>query len=241
MTTTGYTSAYVTGGRCRSGKRWFWIAAEYRSDIARECDDPVCVYGGPHEYGWEDTEELAITAMTEAAARLGGHVGDAYRGKPLGSAGMASAALKRINAARRRARPPRPGASAPAPVRYLYEPRGRYDDYGIREIPIVKVTAKRVYYDNSDSWDRSQDTITLGYVSREELEADTRCREDCPRDAPAAPVCGPHGRDFPHCVHFGGPRWPDGSPQCVARGGCGDDCQPASPGRKCARHGYTWD
>lgn len=43
--------SYVIHGRCRSGSRWFWIAADVDYDQAHKCDDPVCIYGGPHEYG----------------------------------------------------------------------------------------------------------------------------------------------------------------------------------------------
>lgn len=119
------------------------------------------------------------------------------------------------------------------------------DDYGetkrgITEIPIVKSTAKRVYYDATDSWDRHDGTVTLGYLSREELEADTRCRDTCPREVPAGPVCEAHGRDFPHCVHWGDGDWWQRA-QCAPNGGCGADCWHRVPGLKCREHGYAWD
>jgi hypothetical protein len=62
--------SYIASGRCKSGRRWFWIAAQVYGVEAHKCDDPVCIYGGPHEYGWEDTEEVALKAMSEAAVRL---------------------------------------------------------------------------------------------------------------------------------------------------------------------------
>jgi hypothetical protein len=205
--------SYITHGRCKSGKRWFWFAAEVGYDNSHKCDDPVCVYGGPHDYGWEDTEELAVKAMAGAVARLGGEVFQScYRGNAPGRAGAASAALKRINAARRKARPPKQGTTEAAPAEYLYEPWSWYDDYGeerkgINAIPVVKKTAKRIYYDNSDSWDRSEGTVTLGYISREDFETDTRCRGTCPHHGYTPDGCwrgSPAGcADLPG-RHYGG-------------------------------------
>lgn len=238
----------ITRGRCRSGRRWFWFAAELYADVPHKCDDPICVYGGPHEHGWEDAEESALAAMRTAVISLGGEPAPVdWRGRPdrQVGAGSAAAALKRINAARRRARPPKPGASAAAPVEHLYQPWSWTDDYGetrrgITEIPIVRKTAKRIYYDATDSWDRHEGTVTLGYVSREELEADNRCRAACQRDIPAGPVCVAHGRDFAHCVHWGDGDWWQRR-QCARDGGCGADCWHRAPGLKCSEHGYTWD
>lgn len=138
--------SYVIHGRCRSGRRWFWIAAEVRyreEDGGHRCDDPVCVYGGPHECGWADTEDVALKAMGNAVARLGGEVHPGcHRGNAPGRARDAASALKRINAAKRAARPPS-GETGTAPVEYLYEPWSWYDDSsethkGVSEIPIVK-------------------------------------------------------------------------------------------------------
>ena len=114
---------HVDHGRCRSGQRWFWYAAVLDYDYPR-CGDPVCEPGlHPHEYGWEDTEDQALDVMAGAVGRLGGEVRrGAYKNNAPGSARAASRALKRINAARRRARPPKPGAAEAAPVQYLYEP-----------------------------------------------------------------------------------------------------------------------
>jgi hypothetical protein len=64
--------SYVIHGRCRSGSRWFWIAAELGRSEEHKCGDPVCIYGGPHEYGWEDAEDLALKAMADAHPDRGG-------------------------------------------------------------------------------------------------------------------------------------------------------------------------
>jgi len=57
-------------------------------------------------------------------------------------------------------------------------------------VPIVKKTAKRIYY-TSDSWDRREAVISPGCISREQFETDTRCRDDREH-------C-PHGED--RCRH----------------------------------------
>jgi hypothetical protein len=235
----------VYHGRCRSGRRWFWYAAVLDYDYPR-CDDPVCEPGlHPHEYGWENTEALALEAMAGAVARLGGEVRKGcYQGNAPGSARAASSALKRINAARRRARPPKPGAAEATPIEYLYEPWSWYGDdnethEGISQIPIVKKTPKRIYYDNTSRWDRHDGVVTLGFIDRQEFEADTRCRDTCQRDIPAGLVCGPHGRGFPHCIHFGERDYRD--PRHFDPRGCEETCPIETPGMECAAHGYTWD
>jgi hypothetical protein len=159
------------------------------------------------------------------------------RGRSAGAHG-----LKRISAARRRVRPPEPGAHD-VPVEYLYVPcaRIRYNGYSaetrrwVQEVPIVKKTAKRIYY-ASDTWDRSQAVVPPGCIGRQEFETDTRCHDHCPRDIAAGLVCAPHGRGHRHCVHFLAP-----GRHCYAPGGCGKDCPAGTRGVRCANHGYTWE
>ena len=125
------------------------------------------------------------------------------RGQP-----AAAHQMKRINAAKRKARPPEPGAHD-VPAEYLYVPCARIRDNGypaetrrrVQEVPIVKKTAKRIYY-TSNTWDRSQAVVPPGCISRQEFETDTRCHDNCPRDIAAGLVCAPHGRGHRHCVHF---------------------------------------
>jgi hypothetical protein len=150
--------------------------------------------------------------------------------------------LKRIRAARRKARPPRPCGYDAAPVEYLYVPcvRIRYHGYPaqtrrwVQEVPIVKKTAKWIYY-ASDSWDRSEAVVSPGRIGREEFETDTRCHDDCPRDITAGLVWAPHGRGHRHCVHLLAP-----GRHCYAPGGCGEDSPAATRGLRCGKHGYTW-
>jgi hypothetical protein len=117
-----------------------------------------------------------------------------------------AAALRRIGAAVRKARPPEPGADDTVPAEYLYVPCARVRYHGlstetrrwVQEVPIVRKTAKWIYY-TSDSWDRIEAVVSPGCISRQEFETDTRCRTASPRDTPASPVRAPHGRGPCHC------------------------------------------
>ena len=92
----------VLHGRCRSGKRWFWaaLAVADPGQPWHECDDPVCVQGGLHDYGWADSEPEALDAMRAAMSALGGprNAGPGAFGY---YATVARDALRRINAAGR--------------------------------------------------------------------------------------------------------------------------------------------
>ena len=116
-------------------------------------------------------------------------------------------ARKRIGAAGRKARPQNPCASDAAPIEYLYVPcaRIRYHGYPaetrrwVQEVPIVKKTAKLIYY-TSDSWDRREAVVSPGCISREQFETDTRCHDDCPADTRGV-RCAKHGYMWEHCPH----------------------------------------
>ena len=90
-----------------------------------------------------------------------------------------------FGAAGRKARPQQPGADETASAGYLYVPCTRSRDHGypagtrrwVQEVPIVKKTAKLIYY-ASDSWDRREAVVGPGCISREQFETDTRCRHD---------------------------------------------------------------
>jgi hypothetical protein len=105
--------AYIHFSRCRSGRRWFWTA--YRL----EGNDFV------NRDGWEDSEELAMTAARKACVELaaGEAVIAVYSVRP------ASQRLKEINAERRRARPA-PDTSDAHLTEYLYG--GHYGSYRFR-------------------------------------------------------------------------------------------------------------
>ena len=127
----------------------------------------------------------------------GSRSGRSHARRPLAS----EDARKRIGAAGRTARPPKPGTDDAAPVEYLYVPCVRIGYHGypagtrrwVQEVPIVKKTAKVIYY-TSDSWDRREAVVSPGCISREEFETDTRCHDDCPRDIAA-------GYAWEHCPH----------------------------------------
>ncbi len=113
---------------------------------------------------------------------------------PLASAG----ARTRTGAAGRTARTPKPGTDDAAPVEYLYVPCVRTRRW-VQEVPIVKKTAKLIYY-ASDSWDRREAVVSPGCISREEFETDTRCRDDCPADTRSV-RCARHGYTWEHGPH----------------------------------------
>ena len=69
--------------------------------------------------------------------------------------------MKWFGAAARKTRPPKP--------EYLYLPCLRAGR--VQPVPIVKRTAKLIYY-SSDSWDRRQAVVSPGAISYEQFEAD---------------------------------------------------------------------
>ena len=99
-------------------------------------------------------------------------------------------AASRSGRSHARGRTPEPGAHDATPAGYLYVPCARIRNHGypagtrrwVQQVPIVKKTAKLIYY-TSDSWDRREAVVSPGCISREQFEADTRCRDDwehCP-------------------------------------------------------------
>jgi hypothetical protein len=126
---------------------------------------------------------------------------------------LMAGALKRIGAARQKAQPPIPRANDAATTEYLYVPCVRTGYNGhlsetrrwVQQVPIVKKTAKLIYY-TSDSWNWRDAVVGPGCISRERFEADTRChREDrCHHGYPAGVIsipgdrhrAGPVGRFF---------------------------------------------
>jgi hypothetical protein len=125
---------------------------------------------------------------------------------------LIAGALKRVGTARRKAQPPKPRANDAATIEYLYVPCVRACDgvsaetcRWVQEVPIVKKTAKLIYY-TSDSWNWRDAAVSPGCISREQFEADTRCHwEDrCHHGYPAGVIpipgdrhrAGPAGRFF---------------------------------------------
>jgi hypothetical protein len=128
------------------------------------------------------------------------------RGHPAGPLARAGG-RKRADAADRMARPRETGADDAAPAGYLYVPCGRigYHDYPagtrrwVQEVPIVRKTAKLIYY-ASDSWDRREAVVSPGCISRDQFETDTLCRDDCPAGTRGV-RCAKHAHRWQHCPH----------------------------------------
>jgi hypothetical protein len=169
--------ALIWFGRCRSGRRWFWTAR-------RLFDDPESLYG------WVNTEDEALIAARAAVERLAAGQ-DAVAGL---TQGLATDQLKEVNRAKRAARlTARPSSAKDSrAVEYLFADGTRYDDWGkthcpIYAFPIVKKTAKRIYYKHknlewlseidapdiseSNMGDFTFDDHDIGFVNRQELEA----------------------------------------------------------------------
>jgi hypothetical protein len=165
-------------GRCQSGQRWFWFAGELFS-------------GTNEQHGWAASEQEAMQAARAAvtASAAGRKSLAVYR------ADFASGKLKSLNRAKRAAR--RASAATDArPTEYLFSERsGIYDDgwntpyHYIYAFPIVKKTAKRIYYKRKhltwlseiDAPDISEsaaasfnitfDQHDTGFIDRREIEA----------------------------------------------------------------------
>jgi len=82
-----------------------------------------------------------------------------------------AAALRRIGATIRRARPPESGVADATLTGYLYVPCARVRYHGssaethrwVQEVPIVRKTARWIYY-TSDSWDRAGAVVSPASV-----------------------------------------------------------------------------
>jgi hypothetical protein len=147
-------------GRCRSGRRWFWVASFW----APKADDAHRLHG------WEDTEHLAIEAAKLATVTLadGRNVCADF------CAGSASRHLKEINKAKRRARPPS-GRKHSQATEYLYGCVGERH-------AILKKTKRRIYFNKRGERidDRGEpicepfaflDEGRTGFIDRQKFEA----------------------------------------------------------------------
>ncbi len=120
---------------------------------------------------------------------------------------------KRIGTAGRKSKHSKSTAGDAASLEYLYVPcvytrnKGHSADTirWVQEVPIVKKTAKLIYY-TSDSWNWRKAVVSPGCINRQQFEADTRCHKEgrsrhgypagvipIPRDRPQA---GSAGRFF---------------------------------------------
>jgi hypothetical protein len=141
-------------GRCRSGRRWFWRTVNF----TRSCREPD-LESETAEQGFVDSEEQAWTDMLAAAVRLA-------EGRPASvvvTQDTASHGLKKLNKAKRAARPP-PDTEDARLVEYLY---GRWGG----KHRILKRTKTRVYYNQieENNWEASHEP-RVGFIERAQLE-----------------------------------------------------------------------
>lgn len=153
-------------GRCRSGKRWFWVIHTYTIGSGESA----------YEQGTTETEEEAAGAVIATIVRLAcGEPVMAYV-----SHNHARWRLKELNEAKQRARPPSDATDTKV-VEYLYG----YDGHPVR-FRITKKTSKRVFYRRSQQQiDQHDEPVEdfgrlhedeVGYVDRQKLEADDEIR-----------------------------------------------------------------
>lgn len=156
----------IRWGRCRTGRRWFWTAAEVLAAATeREMDDAAL-------HGTAGTEEEAVSAARDAAARIAA-------GRPAVAwmiHGDASRLLRKLNAERQAARPPSGGTAAGA-VEYVYGTHHRVpDDWTMPEVReviayrVTRKTAARIYYIRDEMHGQA------GYVDRGALERERRAQ-----------------------------------------------------------------
>jgi hypothetical protein len=176
-------------GRCRSGKRWFWAAGVYFSSTS---EGVYFSSTSETRSGWTDNEEQAMAAAIAAVRACKTEL-------PMIAAvshGVASDELKKLNEAKRRARPA-PDTSDTHAVEYLFGYSHIRDDRCLYRFRITRKTAKRIFYIRpGERLDESGDPDPypfsyrapekVGYVNRQKLERDGEvynegvhwCRED---------------------------------------------------------------
>jgi hypothetical protein len=147
---------HVVFGRCRSGRRWFWVAIDL-DYYYKEQKDHLRLYG------WEDREEAASAAARAAAEGLANQLGSVAK---VGRAGYAAVVLKELNAEKRRQRPAATTSDSKT-IEYLYG-ESYYEGFHLHEFRVTKKTTKRIYYIRRQYQGRDPE---IGFVDRQELEA----------------------------------------------------------------------
>jgi hypothetical protein len=137
---------FFTYGRCKSGKRWFWVV-EHWNDNSDE--------SGYRDWwhGWEDSEDAAKQASKAVVLKVAKGV-PAY---VMGRADRASDRLKALNKVKKASRPPADGSDS-AVVEYLYN----FDGDAFQ---IIKRTKKRIFFLWGQNFYRREKDET-GFVDR---------------------------------------------------------------------------
>lgn len=158
MTTTTDEPPQIVWGRCRDARRWFWYAH---------------IIGGPDAHGWAPNRDTAGRRANAAAVKLaaGQYANIRIHDEAAEIKLAAVKAAKRSDAQAESGR--RSATSDEAANLYAIEP-GYYDHGGRRwvhskvvRLPIVKKTARRIYYLRSSE----PGEFEQGYIDRQHFEA----------------------------------------------------------------------
>ena len=171
---------YFTYGRCRSGKRWFWVVSSLRWDVSDE-----------EHYGYADSEAAATSAATAKLYEVARAQGIAITAHF--NAGRAQRTLQELNKVKRASRPA-PDTTETKIAEYLYGWSTWFSDIdstqhaSFKRFRITKKTAKRVFYlrdgeridehgepiDYGGIRDLTYSDDETGFVDRQKLEQDGR-------------------------------------------------------------------
>ena len=147
----------VIFGRCRSGSRWFWTAYT--------CHEPT-----KRVDGWVNSEAEAMAAAVAAVRTLSDKLITAVCNQ-----GAASDRLKKLNKAKRAARPASKSKES-RPDEYLYSRWGN-------QFRIIKKTKQRIYYNTTNFSDESAfayldyDDDAVGFIPRSRVKAECNFEE----------------------------------------------------------------
>lgn len=158
MTATADSSPNIVWGRCRDTRRWFWYAH---------------IIGGTDAHGWATDRNTAGRRANAAAVKLAAGQYAAIRVDDQ-AAEIKLAAIRAAQQSKPKAEDRQhtePGDSAAN----LYAVERGYYDHGARQwvrskvvrLPIVKKTAKRIYYLRSSE----PGEFEQGYIDRQHFEA----------------------------------------------------------------------
>lgn len=158
-------------GFCRSGKRYLWVVENHSTHMG--------------EYGYvpivEHRSIISITSRDEAELKARESI-ERITTLPLpqvfAKQSVAQNHLRRLNAEKRRQRPPKTGTQESSTTQYLYAVILESDRDRVHAIRakyrVVKITRKSIFYDKQNllhnGYARHYDDIRCGYVRKIDLD-----------------------------------------------------------------------